>query len=539
MNDYLALHELYHHGIKGQKWGVRRFQNKDGSLTDEGKRRYYDAHGVRTKEGEEDLVELEKTMKSQADQMSSLLKKYDVKDPERLDERNFDKDGAAYDNYWDYTSNLKKYAELNGHTDIDEEDVKLYNKLYKERKQDMKTYSYLSISDRSGKNDFVTIGKDIAKFTLMPFITLKLLYLGKTSMDIETAKQNSKERKIYSGKNSSVQHSYVGDYIDNAENYLAHHGIKGQRWGVRRFQDENGSMTAEGKARYGIDENGRMSKEGKALYKQDKKDQRTLDNTGYQNWTQAAGRTALKYLGASGATAVAGFVAEHLALKSGNAKLAAAISAGHTIAQSVITAAGTAHMIVSGVKGAKEKAKILESQKDKMQHSDDELAHFGIFGMKWGVRRFQNKDGTLTEAGKVRYKANPDGAISPKGEGRVRYNADVNDPRQLMIDDVGSAVSTTAGAAKGVSEQIRNIPTKTGSVVRGKYSNISDAELQKRINRLSLEQRYSDLVGDTHYVKSGGEKVKEIFQTVGATAGIVAALTPLTIFVASHMYKKK
>lgn len=31
---------LYHHGIKGQKWGVRRFQNRDGSLTAEGKKRY-------------------------------------------------------------------------------------------------------------------------------------------------------------------------------------------------------------------------------------------------------------------------------------------------------------------------------------------------------------------------------------------------------------------------------------------------------------------------------------------------------------------
>lgn len=34
--------ELYHHGIKGQKWGVRRFQNKDGSLTPAGKKRYDD-----------------------------------------------------------------------------------------------------------------------------------------------------------------------------------------------------------------------------------------------------------------------------------------------------------------------------------------------------------------------------------------------------------------------------------------------------------------------------------------------------------------
>ena len=32
--------ELYHHGIKGQKWGIRRYQNEDGTLTVAGKRRY-------------------------------------------------------------------------------------------------------------------------------------------------------------------------------------------------------------------------------------------------------------------------------------------------------------------------------------------------------------------------------------------------------------------------------------------------------------------------------------------------------------------
>lgn len=40
MNDYLITKELYHWGIKGQKWGVRRYQNEDGTLTEAGKARY-------------------------------------------------------------------------------------------------------------------------------------------------------------------------------------------------------------------------------------------------------------------------------------------------------------------------------------------------------------------------------------------------------------------------------------------------------------------------------------------------------------------
>lgn len=34
------MSELYHHGIKGQRWGVRRYQNKNGVLTSAGKKRY-------------------------------------------------------------------------------------------------------------------------------------------------------------------------------------------------------------------------------------------------------------------------------------------------------------------------------------------------------------------------------------------------------------------------------------------------------------------------------------------------------------------
>ena len=45
--------------------------------------------------------------------------------------------------------------------------------------------------------------------------------------------------------------------MNDTEYYLAHHGIKGMRWGVRRFQNKDGSLTPEGKKRYSPDDLGR------------------------------------------------------------------------------------------------------------------------------------------------------------------------------------------------------------------------------------------------------------------------------------------
>ena len=59
------------------------------------------------------------------------------------------------------------------------------------------------------------------------------------------------------------------------EAYLEHHGIKGQKWGVRRFQNADGTLTSAGRKRYGEDY---KSNKTKRLEKASEKVQRDIDS---------------------------------------------------------------------------------------------------------------------------------------------------------------------------------------------------------------------------------------------------------------------
>lgn len=91
--------------------------------------------------------------------------------------------------------------------------------------------------------------------------------------------------------------------------------------------------------------------------------------------------------------------------------------------------------------------------------SSDELVHYGISGQKWGVRRFENADGTLTEAGKKRYNENyredqrkRDEAVYGKGAVR-RINKHMNEgynvsgARSLEAQRIDKARWRARGAA--------------------------------------------------------------------------------------------
>lgn len=101
-----------------------------------------------------------------------------------------------------------------------------------------------------------------------------------------------------------------------------------------------------------------------------------------------------------------------------------------------------------------------------------ELYHYNIPGSHWGIRRFQNKDGTLTALGRERYRKSQANASSD------------NTPQKKKIFGILS------------KEQRKKTQTDMSSddtPRKKKVSEMSDKELQDVVNRLRNEQTYAQL----------------------------------------------
>ena len=117
-----------------------------------------------------------------------------------------------------------------------------------------------------------------------------------------------------------------------------------------------------------------------------------------------------------------------------------------------------------------------------------ELYHHGIAGMKWGVRRYQNKDGSLTNAGKRRYgtKANFEKVQSAK-KAAVKANSKQAVARRKANERTAAEVAKYKKMA-GIKDETDGTKPRPKTM-----KEMSDEELISAINRTRLEQQYSQL----------------------------------------------
>lgn len=154
-----------------------------------------------------------------------------------------------------------------------------------------------------------------------------------------------------------------------------------------------------------------------------------------------------------------------------------------------------------------------------------ELYHHGIKGQRWGFRRYQNKDGSLTSAGRARYAKIANASLAKQqklqGERLDNWNKSGRDPKysdmskkeeklykkykdsiykldkdkQIREGNQNKQEPVTVNPPKVQTQQQTSQQTKpnTNAIRTKSVKDMSDEELNAIVNRMNLEQRYAQL----------------------------------------------
>ena len=171
----------------------------------------------------------------------------------------------------------------------------------------------------------------------------------------------------------------------------------------------------------------------------------------------------------------------------------------------------------------------------------DTICHYGVKGMKWGVRRYQNKDGSLTSAGKNRYrksvelKTERDQILSTKKEEIKSKSKEYNNLRKensSLEKKYGPDVFADYDDQE-LFEYVKNNVLKRSGVSERVLDNAID---RYKVNRDSMklidEDAYSQarkMANDEMVKKYGDTVIKDLSYSDNVDAGIGAAVLVLLL----------
>ena len=162
--------------------------------------------------------------------------------------------------------------------------------------------------------------------------------------------------------------------------------------------------------------------------------------------------------------------------------------------------------------------------------NEQELQHHGVIGMKWGVRRYQNKDGSLTPAGKSHKKIK---AMQSRADSKAKKIKEEGKIKVAEAKAKAKAQGKVDKAKEKVEAKLKKINSKSSAAKEKSLSELSNAEIKAKIERIKLENELKSLTPEQ---KSAGQKfIEKIGKDVIGPAAISAGKDAMTNFLKNKM----